>query len=52
MYKRAIKTRTNLGNIYLEKAYTNTVNITKVNITWLTKKNGINWGIFIIIVIV
>lgn len=43
-----MKIRTNLGNIYLEKAYTNIVNIAKVNTTWFTKKKGINWGMFII----
>lgn len=45
MYKRLKKTRTNLGRMYLENAYINTVNITKANTTWLTKKKGTNWGI-------
>jgi hypothetical protein len=40
-----MKVRTNLGNTNLVKVYINTVNITKVNITWFTKKNGTNWGI-------
>ena len=45
MYKRLKKIRTNLGRMYLENAYINTVNITKANTTWLTKKKGTNWGI-------
>lgn len=42
MYKRLKKIRTNLGRMYLENAYINTVNITKANTTWLTKKKGTN----------
>ena len=37
--------------MYLENTYINTVNIVKVNITWFIKKNGTNWGIFLIIII-
>lgn len=48
MYIRDKNVRTNLGNIYLENAYINTVNITKVKTTWFTKNNGINCGILII----
>jgi hypothetical protein len=47
MYIREIKIRTNLGNIYLVNTYINTVKTTKVKTTWLTKKNGINCGIYI-----
>ena len=46
MYIREIKIRTNLGKINLVNAYINTVNITKVKITWFTKKKGTNCGIF------
>ena len=42
MYKRLKKIRTNLVRMYLENAYINTVNITKANTTWLTKKKGTN----------
>ena len=43
--------RTNLGNIYLEKTYINTVIIVKANTTSLIKKNGTNWGIVFFIVV-
>ena len=33
MNKRAANKRTNLGNIYLEKTYTNSTNITNANTT-------------------
>jgi hypothetical protein len=49
MYIREIKVRTNLGNMYLVNVYINTVNITKVNTTWFTKKNGTNCGILLFI---
>jgi hypothetical protein len=45
MYIREIKIRTNFGKINLVNAYINTVNITKANTTWFTKKNGTNCGI-------
>jgi hypothetical protein len=45
--KRALNKRTNFGNIYLVNIYIINVSKTKLNITWLTKKNGINWGIYL-----
>ena len=42
-----MKVRTNLGNMNLVNVYINTVNITKVNTTWFTKKNGTNCGIYL-----
>ena len=45
MYKRLKKIRTNLGRMYLENAYINTVNITKANTPWLTKNKCTNRGI-------
>lgn len=45
--KRALNKRTNLGNIYLVNIYIINNNKEKLNITWLTKKNGINWGIYL-----
>ena len=41
--------RINLGNIYLEKTYTNRTNIANVNTTSLIKKNGTNWGMLLYI---
>jgi hypothetical protein len=43
--KRVFNKRTNLGNIYLVNIYIINKSKEKLNITWLTKKNGINWGI-------
>ena len=45
MCKRAFNKRTNLGRRYLVNKYIIIVNKAKLNITWLTKKNGTNWGI-------
>ena len=45
--KRALNKRTNLGNIYLVNIYIINISKVKLNITWFTKKNGINWGIFL-----
>ena len=47
MCKRVLNKRTNLGNKYLEKIYIITVNKTKLNNTWFTKKKGISCGIFL-----
>lgn len=35
----------NLGNIYLDNIYNVTIISIKTNVTWLTKKSGINCGI-------
>ena len=45
MCKRVLNKRTNLGNKYFENVYIIIVSKTKLNITWLTKKKGINCGI-------
>ena len=45
MCKRVLNKRTNLGSIYLVKAYIKITKKRKLKITWLTKKNGTNWGI-------
>lgn len=45
--KRAFNKRTNLGRIYLVNIYVINKSKEKLNITWLTKKNGTNWGIYL-----
>jgi len=45
MCKRVLNKRTNLGNIYLENTYIIIVSKIKLNVTWFTKKKGINCGI-------
>lgn len=47
MCKRVLNKRTNLGNKYLENIYIITVNNTKLNNTWFTKKKGISCGMLI-----
>jgi hypothetical protein len=42
--KRVLNKRTNLGNTYLVNIYIMNKSNEKLNITWFTKKNGINWG--------
>lgn len=49
MCKRALNVLTNLGRIYLENKNIIVVSKKKLNITWLTKKKGINCGIIIYI---
>ena len=44
--------RTNLGNMYLENTYINMAIIANANVTWFMKKNGTNWGIFLIIMLI
>ena len=48
--KRVLNKDTVLGNIYLVNMYIIIVISKKLNITWFTKKKGINWGIFFYIV--
>ena len=43
---RAANKRSNLGNMYLENAYTSKTNIANENTIWLIKKKGTNWGIY------
>jgi hypothetical protein len=45
MCRRDLNKRTNLGKMYLVNMYIITKRKKKLNITWLTKKNGINCGI-------
>lgn len=45
--KRVLNKRTNLGKIYLVNIYTSKTIKKKLNTIWLTKKNGISWGIFL-----
>ena len=45
MNVRAANRRRNLGNMYLENAYTSKTKIVNENTTWFMKKNGTNWGI-------
>ena len=44
--KRVLNKDTVLGNRYFVNMYTIIVKSRKLNTTWLTKKKGINWGIF------
>ena len=45
--RRDFNKRTNLGKIYLVNIYIINKSKEKLNIIWLTKKNGTNWGIYI-----
>ena len=47
--KRVENKRTNLGNMYFEKTYTNNTKTVNVNTTSLIKKNGTNWGMLLYI---
>ena len=38
--------RTNLGNTYFENTYIKTTSNAKAKVTWFTKQNGTNCGIF------
>jgi hypothetical protein len=49
MCKRDLNKRTNLGNMYLENMYIITVKSIKLNVTWFTKKKGINCGILYVL---
>jgi hypothetical protein len=44
---RAFNKRTNLGKIYLVNIYIINKSKEKLNTTWLTKKNGTNWGMYL-----
>jgi hypothetical protein len=45
MCRRVLNKRTNLGKIYLVNKYIKETKKKKLNTNWLTKKNGISWGI-------
>jgi hypothetical protein len=45
MCKRVLNKRTKRGSKYFVNVYIIIVNNKKLNNTWLTKKNGISWGI-------
>ena len=51
MSKRALNKETTLGSKYLVNMYIIIVKSKKLNITWLTKKNGISWGILYLLFI-
>ena len=46
--KRVLNRDTVLGNRYFVNIYIIIVKSKKLNTTWFTKKNGINWGIYLL----
>lgn len=52
MKTRVVNKRTNLGNMYLLNTYIKPAIIANANVTWFMKKNGTNWGIYLIIMLI